>query len=134
MKNLSVIIFKLSYFTKRAFKKISTISTVIFIFFTFLGMNQSNANEYPEMPNLLELKRKGWKIIEKQKEEIILNGKPPYQNLNREILIEKHKLKKTNSFFFCFIAYDSQSDKITENCSPREEDLEKKIIKNIKNK
>lgn len=97
-------------------------------------MNQSSANEHPEIPNLLELKRKGWKIIEKQKEEIVLIGKPPYQNLNREILIEKYKLKKTNSFFFCFVAYDSQLDKITENCSPREEDLEKKINENIKNK
>ena len=99
-----------------------------------MGLNQTNAKKYLEKPNLLELKRKEWKIIAKQNEVIILNGKPPYQNLNREILIEKHKLEKRNSFFFCLVIYDSQLDKISEYCSPKEEDLEIKILENIKNK
>ena len=133
MNNLSVIIFKLSHSRKKTFKKISTISILIFIYFSFLGLNQTNANEYLKKPNLLELKRKEWKIIATQNEVIILNGKPPYQNLNREILIEKHKLEKRNSFFFCLVTYDSQLDKISEYCSPKEEDIEIKILENIKN-
>ena len=73
-------------------------------------------NKSPEASKLLELKRQGWKVLEKQSEVESRPGQKPYQNLKREVLVVKYRLRKGAVFLFCLVEYDSQLDTISEAC------------------
>ena len=79
----------------------------------------------PEAFKLLELKRKGWKILEKQSEIESRPGLKPYQNLKREVLVVKYRLRKGPVFLFCLVEYDSQLDTISEACDVSQKIAEK---------
>ncbi len=89
------------------------------LIFNWTEQKFSYANEdrkSPEASNLLELKRQGWKILEKQSEVESRTGLKPYQNLKREVLVVKYRLRKGAVFLFCLVEYDSQLDTISEAC------------------
>ena len=79
----------------------------------------------PEAVKLLELKRQGWKVLEKQSEIESRPGLKPYQNLKRDVLVIKYRLRKGAVFLFCLVEYDSQLDTINEVC-----DVSQKIVEN----
>ena len=78
-----------------------------------------------EAIKLLELKRQGWKVLEKQNEVESRPGLKPYQNLKREILVVKYRLQKGAVFLFCLVEYDSQLDTISEACDVSQKIAEK---------
>ena len=74
---------------------------------------------------LIELKRQGWKVLEKQSEIEYRSGPKPYQNLKREVLVVKYLLRKGAVFLFCLVQYDSQLDTISEACDVSQKIAEK---------
>ena len=79
-----------------------------------------------EASKLLELKRQGWKVLEKQSEIEFRLGLKPYQNLKREVLVIKYQLRKGAVFLFCLVEYDSQLDTISEACDVSQKIAEKR--------
>ena len=75
-----------------------------------------NDSKSPEALNLLELKRQGWKVLERKSEIKSRPGLKPYQNLKREVLVVKYRLRKGAVFLFCLVEYDTQLDSINEAC------------------
>ena len=99
--------------------------------FNLLGLNHNYANEHLKSTGafkLLELKRQGWKILEKKSEVEARTGLKRYQNLKREVLIVKYRLQKGAEFLFCLVEYDSQLDTISEAC-----DVSQENAKNTRN-
>ena len=90
-------------------------------------MHQIFANDSKEIQNVLELKRQGWEVIEKQSRVESRPGLKPYQNLKREVQVVKYRLSKNEQFYFCFVEYDSQLDTIRESCA----DVEKEAIEHL---
>ena len=80
----------------------------------------------PETVKLLEFKRQGWKVLDKQSEIETRPGLKPYQNLKRHVLVIKYRLRKGAMFLFCLVEYDSQLDTISEAC-----DVIQKMAKNL---
>ena len=103
--------------------------TVIFclLIFNWTELNFVYANKYVEIRNVLELKRQGWEVLEKQSEVESRPGQKPYQNLKREIHIVKYRLRKGKEFVFCLVEYDSQLDTIREACDVSQENAERRI-------
>ena len=85
-------------------------------------MHQIFANDSKEFLNVLELKRKGWEVIEKQSHVEFRLGLQPYQNLKREVQVVKYWLSKNEQFYICFVEYDSQLDTIRESCADEEKE------------
>ena len=85
-------------------------------------MHQIFANDSKEILNVLELKRKGWEVIEKQSHVELRLGLQPYQNLKREVQVVKYWLRKNEQFYICFVEYDSQLDTIRESCADEEKE------------
>jgi hypothetical protein len=103
--------------------------TVIFclLIFNWTELNFVYANKYVEIRNVLELKRQGWEVLEKQSEVEPRPGLKPYQNLKREIHVVKYRLRKGKEFVFCLVEYDSQLDTIREACDVSQENAERRI-------
>ena len=100
-------------------KKFSIAAIFCFLIFNWNEQILGYANEdskSPEAFKLLELKRKGWKVLEKQSEIESHPGLKPYQNLKREVLVVKYRLRKGAVFLFCLVEYDRQLDNIREAC------------------
>jgi hypothetical protein len=100
-------------------KKLSIAVIFYLLIFNWTEQILSYANEdnkSPEASKLLELKRQGWKVLEKQSEVESRPGLKPYQNLKREVLVVKYRLRKGAVFLFCLVEYDSQLDTISEAC------------------
>jgi len=95
-------------------------ATVFLLVFNWTGMHQIFANDSKEIQNVLELKRKGWEVIEKQSRVESRPGQKPYRNLKREVQVVKYRLSKNEQFYFCFVEYDSQLDTIRESCADGE--------------
>ena len=110
-------------------KKLSI--AVIFCLLIFIWTEQkfSYANKHSksqETFKLIELKRKGWKVLKKQSELESRPGLNPYQNTNREVLVVKYRLRKGAVFLFCLVEYDSQLDTIIEACDFSQKIVEKR--------
>jgi len=97
-------------------------ATVFLLVFNWTGMHQIFANDSKEIQNVLELKRQGWEVIEKQSRLESRPGLKPYQNLKREVQVVKYWLSKNKQFYFCFVEYDSQLDTISESCADNEKE------------
>ena len=91
------------------------------LIFNWTWMRQIYANDSIETPNVLELKRQGWEVIEIQNWVETRPGLKPYENLKREVQVVKYRLRKGAKYSFCLIEYDSQLDTIREPCADSEE-------------
>jgi len=110
-------------------KKFSIAAIFCLLIFNWTEQILSYANEdskSPEAFKLLELKQEGWKVLEKQNEVEYRPGLKPYQNLKREVLVIKYRLRKGGVFLFCLVEYDSQSDTISEACDVNQIKAEKR--------
>ena len=112
-------------------KKLSIAAIFCLLIFNCTEQKFSYANEdskSPEAFKLLELKRKGWKVLEKQSEVESRTGLKPYQNLKREVLVVKYRLRKGVMFLFCLVEYESQLDTISEACDVSQKIAEKRPL------
>ena len=110
-------------------KKFSIVVIFCLLIFNWTEQIFSNANEgikSPEASKLLELKRQGRKVLEKQTEIESRPGLKPYKNLKREVLVVKYRLRKGAVFLFCLVEYDNQLDTISEACDVSQELAEKR--------
>jgi hypothetical protein len=110
-------------------KKLSIAVIFYLLIFNWTEQILSYANEdnkSPEASKLLELKRQGWKVLEKKSEVESRPGLKPYQNLEREVLVVKYRLRKGAVFLFCLVEYDSQFDTISEACDVNQIKVEKR--------
>jgi|TARA_B110000495_G_C22734482_1_gene430906 hypothetical protein len=108
-------------------KKLLVTTSVCLLIFCWTELNFSYANETAEIPRVLELKRQGWEVFEKQSEVESRPGLKPYQYLKREIQVVKYRLRKGKKFLFCLVEYDSQLDTIREACDVSHENAEKRL-------
>ena len=110
-------------------KKLSIAVIFYLLIFNWTEQILSYANEdskSPEAVKLLILKRQGWKVLEKHSEIESRPGLKPYQNLKREVLVVKYRLRKGAVFLFCLVEYDSQLDTISEACDVNQIKAEKR--------
>ena len=103
-------------------KNIFLSATFLLLVFNWTGMHQIFANDSKEIQNVLELKRQGWEVIEKQSRVESRPGLKPYQNLKREVQVVKYRLSKNEQFYFCLVEYDSQLDTFRESCADSEKE------------
>ena len=111
-------------------KKLYLSATVCLLFFNLTGTHQIRANEYIETqdtPDVLELQRLGWDVVEKKSRIESRAGQKPYQNLKRVVLVVKYRLHKDKELYFCLVEYDSQLDTIRESCADNEEKTEERL-------
>ena len=109
-------------------KKLYIAAIFCLLIFNWTEQKFSYANEdsrSPEAFKFLELKRQGWKVLEKQSKIESRPGLKPYQNLKREVLVVKYRLRKSTVFLFCLVEYDSQLDTISEDCDVSQKIAEK---------
>ena len=100
---------------------------VSLLVFNWTGMHQIFANDSKGIQNVLELKRQGWEVIEKQSHVESRLGLKPYQNLKREVQVVKYRLSKNEQFYFCFVEYDSQLDTIRGSCADGEKEAREQL-------
>ncbi len=111
-------------------KKLYLSTTVCLLFFNWTGIHQIPANESIETqdtPDVLELQRLGWDVVEKKSRIESRAGQKPYQNLKRVVLVVKYRLRKDKELYFCLVEYDSQLDTIRESCADNEEKTEERL-------
>ena len=59
----------------------------------------------------------GYEIAGKTAEQKLLPGKPPYEAMQRAVLITKYDLRATGApNVICIVTYDSQQDTIDTEC------------------
>ena len=97
-------------------------ASVFLLVFNWTGMHQIFATDSKEIQNVLELKRQGWEVIEKQSRVESRPGLKPYQNLNRKVQVVKYRMSKNEQFYFCLVEYDSQLDTIRGSCADDEKE------------
>ena len=114
-------------------KKLSVGAIFFLLNFNCWGLNLNFASEPTEIGRVLELKRQGWEVLEKQSEVESRPGLKPYQNLEREIQVVKYSLRKGKEFLFCLVEYDSQLETIIGACAVSAEQVEKRIGRQISN-
>ena len=102
-------------------------ATVSLLVFNWTGMHQIFANDSKEIQNVLELKRQGWEVIERQSHVESRPGLKPYQNLKREVQVVKYRLSKNEQFYFCLVEYDSQLDTIRGSCADGEKEAREQL-------
>jgi len=81
------------------------------------------ANNENKNRKILELKRQGWKVVEKQSSIEKRPGIKPYENLERLVQVLKYKLNKDKKVVFCIVEYDSQLDRIIDACDSVAENI-----------
>ena len=81
------------------------------------------ANNGNETRKILELKRQGWEVVEKQSNIEKRPGIKPYENLERLVQVVKYKLNKDKKVVFCIVEYDSQLDRIIDACDSIAENI-----------
>ena len=102
-------------------------ASVFLLVFNWTGMHQIFANDSKEIQNVLELKRQGWEVIEKQSRVESRPGLKPYQDLKREVQVVKYRLRKKEQFYLCLVEYDSQLDTIRESCTDSEKEAKEHL-------
>jgi len=113
-------------------KKLYLSATVCLLFFNWIGTHQIRANESietQETPDVLELQRLGWEVVEKKSRIESRAGLNPYQNLKRVVLVVKYRLLKDKELYFCLVEYDSQLDTIRESCADNEEKTKERLVR-----
>ena len=111
-------------------KKLYLSATVCLLFFNWTGTHQIRANESiktQDNPDVLGLKRLGWKVVEKKSRIESRAGRKPYQNLKRVVLVVKYRLRKDKELYFCLVEYDSQLETLREFCADNEEQTEERL-------
>ena len=99
-------------------------SILMFLFFVQWTENVLiYANNEKETRKILELKRQGWEVVEKQSNIEKRPGIKPYENLERLIQVVKYKLNKNKKVIFCIVEYDSQLDRILDACDSVAENI-----------
>ena len=63
-----------------------------------------------------DLKKDGWRVVEKQSHVEIRTSKYPYNDLKRLVQVVVHILQKAEERHKCIMEYDSQIDTILEKC------------------
>jgi len=63
-----------------------------------------------------ELKKDGWRIVEKNSYVEVRPGTNSYSNLKRYVQVVVYILHKSSSHYKCILEYDSQNDVLTEEC------------------
>ena len=97
-------------------------SILIFLFFVQRTENVLIlANN--ETRKILELKRYGWEVVEKQSNIEKRPGIKPYETLERLVQVVKYKLKKDKKVVYCIVEYDSQLDRIIDACDSVAENI-----------
>ena len=81
------------------------------------------ANNENETRKIIELKRQGWEVVEKQSNIEKRPGIKPYENLERLVQVVKYKLNKDKKVVFCIVEYDSQLDRIIDACDSVAENI-----------
>ena len=114
-------------------KKLSVGAIFFLLNFNCWGLNLNFASEPIESGSVLELKRLGWEVLEKQIEVESRPGLKPYPSLKREVLVVKYRLRKGAKFLFCQVEYDSQLETIRGACAVSAEQVEKRIGRQISN-
>ena len=114
-------------------KKFSVFTIFFLLNFNCWGLNLNFASESTESRSVLELKRQGWEVLEKQSEVESRPGLKPYQSLKREVQVVKYRLREGVKFIFCLVEYDSQLETIREACAVSAEQAEKHIARQISN-
>ena len=83
--------------------------------------------ETQDTPDVLELQRLDWEVVEKKSRIESRAGQKPYQNLKRVVLVVKYLLRKDKELYFCLVEYDSQLDTIRKSCADNEEKTEERL-------
>ena len=104
-------------------------ATVFLLVFNWTGMHKIFANDSKGIQNVLELKRQGWEVIEKQSRVESRPGLKPYQNLKREVQVVKYRLSKNEQVYFCLVEYDSQLDTIRGSCADDEKEAREHLAR-----
>ena len=65
---------------------------------------------------VFDLKKIGWRVVEKQSHVEIRTSKYPYNDLKRLVQVVVHILQKAEERHKCIMEYDSQIDTILEEC------------------
>ena len=96
----------------------------------FLGLSKWHVllgNTSPLHAEVIDLKRKGWKVTETHSSVEARPGIKPYQNLKRVLQVVKYRLNKGTGVLFCVVEYDSQWDTIRESCAESMKQAEEKL-------
>lgn len=108
-------------------KKLLLIATLCFLFSGWSGKNLIHGNTSPKYPDMIDLIRQGWKVIETNSSIESRPGIKPYQNLKRIVQVVKYRLSKGTQVLFCVVEYDSQWDTIRESCADSLQQAEEKL-------
>ena len=89
------------------------VNTMIFMLFFSPAIAERNN---PNPLKIYELKKHGWKVIKQKSYIEVRSGIPPYNDLKRRVQIVINILQKAGEKYKCIIQYDSQTDKIEDEC------------------
>ena len=89
------------------------VSTMIFMLFFSPSIAEKN-NSDPL--TIYDLKKHGWKVVKQKSYIEVRSGISPYNDLERRVQIVINILQKAGENYKCIIQYDSQTDRIEEEC------------------
>ena len=93
------------------------LSTCVVCGATLFGMtffsDLSDANE----PTVFSLTQQGWEIVFHSERRESYPGEPPYEALERVVLVTEYHLENAGQKMVCFLSYDSQKDRQSETCA-----------------
>ena len=73
-------------------------------------------NNNPNTLTIYDLKKHGWKVVKQKSYIEVRTGISPYEDLKRRVQIVIKILQKAGEKYKCIIQYDSQTDRIEEEC------------------
>ena len=88
-------------------------STIICMLFFSSAIAENNN---PNTLTIYDLKKHGWKVVKQKSYIEVRAGISPYNNLKRRVQIMIYFLQKAGENYKCIIQYDSQTDRIEEEC------------------
>ena len=89
------------------------VSTIIFMLFFSTAIAEKNSSN---PLTVYDLKKHGWKVVKQKSYIEVRAGISPYNNLKRRVQIMIYFLQKAGENYKCIIQYDSQTDRIEEEC------------------
>jgi len=89
------------------------VSTMIFmLFFSPAIAEKNNASS----STVYRLKQHGWRVVKQESYIEVRPGISPYNDLKRRVQMTINILQKAGEKYKCIIQYDSQTDRIEEEC------------------
>ena len=89
------------------------VSTMIFmLFFSPAVAEKDNSSPL----TIYDLKQHSWKVVKQKSYIEVRTGISPYEDLKRRVQIVIKILQKAGEKYKCIIQYDSQTDRIDEEC------------------